>query len=117
MPQGKNIRSIRTIRVQKKYSAVNPTTDETDLTDMCCLSVCCSNLQHHSQSTRQQNNIPAHILLTPVNTFPILFQEKYFFSFIIPPFHPYIVTTLVIRGLCLVELRVEYGWNYMKFHP
>ncbi|MCI6371313.1 MAG: hypothetical protein MR819_10020, partial [Prevotella sp.] len=42
---------------------------------------------------------------------------KYFFSFVIPPFHLLTVIALVISGLRVVELRVEYGWNYMKFHP
>ena len=46
-----------------------------------------------------------------------MFSEKYFFSFVIPPFHLLTVIALVISGLCVVELRVEYGWNYMKFHP
>ena len=27
------------------------------------------------------------------------------------------VTSLIINGLSKVELWVEYGWNYMKFHP
>ena len=27
------------------------------------------------------------------------------------------VTALIINGLSKVELWVEYGWNYMKFHP
>ena len=55
--------------------------------------------------------------LTVVNTFSHLFPEKYFLSFVIPPFHLRIVTTLIINGLSKVELWVEYGWNYMKFHP
>ena len=55
--------------------------------------------------------------LTVVNTFLLVFQEKYFLSFVIPPFHLGIVITLIINSLCKVELWVEYGWNYMKFHP
>ena len=55
--------------------------------------------------------------LTVVNTFSMLFQEKYFLSFVIPPFHLSGITTLIINGLCRVELWVEYGWNYVKFHP
>ena len=55
--------------------------------------------------------------LTVVNTFSPLFQEKYFFSFVIPPFHLCAVIALVINGLRVVELWVEYGWNYVKFHP
>ena len=55
--------------------------------------------------------------LTVVNTFSHLFPEKYFLLFVIPPFHLRIVTTLIINGLSKVELQVELGWNYMKFHP
>ena len=64
------------------------------------------------------NPQPCFVLfLTAVNTFSHLFPEKYFLSFVIPPFHLRIVTTLIINGLSEVELQVEYGWNYMKFHP
>ena len=55
--------------------------------------------------------------LTVIKTFSPLFSEKYFFSFVIPPFHLDKVTTLIISSLCVVELWVEYGWNYTKFHP
>ena len=55
--------------------------------------------------------------LTVIKTFSPLFSEKYFFSFVIPPFHLLTVIVLIISGLCVVELWVEYGWNYMKFHP
>ena len=55
--------------------------------------------------------------LTVIKTFSPLFSEKYFFSFVIPPFHLLTVIVLIISGLRVVELRVEYGWNYMKFHP
>ena len=27
------------------------------------------------------------------------------------------VIPLILNGLSKVELWVEYGWNYMKFHP
>ena len=57
------------------------------------------------------------VFLTVVNTFSALFSEKYFFWFVIPPFHLCIVTTLIISSLHEVELGVEYRWNYMKFHP
>ena len=52
-----------------------------------------------------------------VNTFSCTFSEKYFLSFVIPPFHLCIVTTLIISSLHEVELWVEYRWNYIKFHP
>ena len=57
------------------------------------------------------------LFLTAVNTFSCLFSEKYFLSFVIPPFHLVVVITLIIKGLLVVELVVELGWNYMKFHP
>ena len=57
------------------------------------------------------------MFLTLVNTFSALFSEKYFFLFDIPPFHLEVVIVLIISGLPMVELWVEYGWNYEKFHP
>ena len=57
------------------------------------------------------------MFLTLVNTFSALFSEKYFFLFDIPPFHLEIVIALIISDLPMVELWVEYGWNYEKFHP
>ena len=57
------------------------------------------------------------MFLTLVNTFSALFSEKYFFLFDIPPFHLDVVIILIISDLPMVELWVEYGWNYMKFHP
>ena len=55
--------------------------------------------------------------LTVVNTFSCTFSEKYFLLFVIPPFHLCMVIIVIIKRLRVVELRVEYGWNYMKFHP
>ena len=60
---------------------------------------------------------PFCCFLTVVNTFSALFQEKYFLSFVIPPFHLSVTTILIVNALCVVELVVELGWNYMKFHP
>ena len=57
------------------------------------------------------------LFLTAVNTFSCLFSEKYFLSFVIPPFHLAVVIALIISGLFEVELWVELGWNYVKFHP
>ena len=57
------------------------------------------------------------LFLTAVNTFFRLFSEKYFLSFEVPPFHLAVVIILIIRGLFVVELWVELGWNYVKFHP
>ena len=45
--------------------------------------------------------------LTVVNTFSVLFSEKYFLSFEVPPFHFGVLTALIINGLSEVEL----GWN------
>ena len=36
---------------------------------------------------------------------------------VIPPFHLWCVKLLVISKIGMVELWVELGWNYMKFHP
>ena len=55
--------------------------------------------------------------LTVVNTFSASFPEKYFFSFVIPPFHLITLIVLIVRQMPVVELWVELGWNYMKFHP
>ena len=38
-------------------------------------------------------------------------------SFEVPPFHPWVIICLIISALDKVELWVEYGWNYVKFHP
>ena len=57
------------------------------------------------------------LFLTAVNTFSCLFSEKYFLSFVIPPFHLAVVIALIISELFEVELWVELGWNYVKFHP
>ena len=38
-------------------------------------------------------------------------------SFVIPLFHHGEIIHLSINALDEVELWVEYGWNYMKFHP
>ena len=38
-------------------------------------------------------------------------------SFEVPPFHPWVIIYLIISALDKVELGVEYGWNYVKFHP
>ena len=51
--------------------------------------------------------------LTVVNTFSASFQEKYFLSFVIPLFHLVSATTLIVNGLCVVELGWNYGWNFM----
>ena len=55
--------------------------------------------------------------LTVVNTFSVLFSEKYFLSFEVPPFHLGVLTALIVSDLSEVELGWNYGWNYMKFHP
>ena len=38
-------------------------------------------------------------------------------SFVIPPFHLGDIIYLCISTLDKVELWVELGWNYEKFHP
>ena len=36
---------------------------------------------------------------------------------VIPPFHLGVAIVLIIKKISMVELGVELGWNYMKFHP
>ena len=36
---------------------------------------------------------------------------------VIPPFHLGVAIVLIIKKISMVELWVELGWNYMKFHP
>ena len=36
---------------------------------------------------------------------------------VIPPFHLGVDNVLIIKKISMVELVVELGWNYMKFHP
>ena len=38
-------------------------------------------------------------------------------SFVIPPFHLDEAIRLITNVLGMVELWVELGWNYVKFHP
>ena len=49
--------------------------------------------------------------------FPAFFSEKYFLLFEVPLFHLAVVIALIIKGILVVELVVELGWNYVKFHP
>ena len=77
-----------------------------------------------NRRAKSKNYVHTHVcttsvflVLTAVNTFSCLFSEKYFLSFVIPPFNLVVVITLIIKGLLVVELVVELGWNYMKFHP
>ena len=48
-----------------------------------------------------------------VNTFSCTFSEKYFLSFVIPPFHLAVIITLIISNLSKVELGWNYRWNFM----
>ena len=57
------------------------------------------------------------LYLTSVHNFSTIIQKKYFSAKEIPPFHPWYIIYLIINTLGAVELWVEYGWNYMKFHP
>ena len=57
------------------------------------------------------------VKLTFIHNFSALFQEKKILSFVIPPFHHDEAITLSASVLYVVELVVELGWNYMKFHP
>ena len=67
---------------------------------------------------RQRKYQPCFVLfLTVISTFSAIFSKKYFLLNVIPPFHLTPIITLIISGLYMVELRWNYGWNYMKFHP
>ena len=76
-------------------------------------------LKFRSRFSRRRSWCESYFVqfLTVVNTFSAIFSEKYFLSFVIPPFHLGGATALIINGLYMVELWVELGWNYMKFHP
>ena len=47
----------------------------------------------------------------------LLVSKKIKITMEIPQFHPCSINYLVIRKINEVEYRVEYGWNYKKFHP
>ena len=67
---------------------------------------------------RQKKYQPCFVpFLTVINTFSAIFSKKYFLLNVIPPFHLAPIITLIISGLYMVELRWNYGRNYMKFHP
>ena len=46
-----------------------------------------------------------------------MIQKKYFIAKEVPPFHLVKLICLAFSVLGKVELGVELGWNYMKFHP
>ena len=74
-----------------------------------------STLQSQSRFSRRRSWCESYFVqfLTVVNTFSAIFSEKYFLSFVIPPFHLGGATALIINGLYMVELWVELGWNFM----
>ena len=45
--------------------------------------------------------------------FSCTFSEKYFLSFVIPPFHLGVVIILIFSNLSKVELGWNYRWNFM----
>ena len=53
------------------------------------------------------------IHLTFIHNFSAIILIKYFFSFVIPPFHRAEIIVLSVNVLGVVELWVEYGWNFM----
>ena len=83
--------------------------------------------QQNTQSTKQLNNKTHNQLnnkttkqlvyfgnyLTVINIFSCTFSEKYFLSFVIPPFHLAVIITLIISNLSKVELGWNYRWNFM----
>ena len=48
-----------------------------------------------------------------INIFSCTFSEKYFLSFVIPPFHLDVVIILIFSNLSKVELGWNYRWNFM----
>ena len=75
--------------------------------------------QQNTQTTKQQDNKTTKQLvyfgnyLTVINTFSCTFSEKYFLSFVIPPFHHAVIIILTISNLSKVELGWNYRWNFM----
>ena len=57
------------------------------------------------------------LFLTYIHNFSAIILRKIFFVREVPLFHLCMVIIVIIKRLRVVELRVEYGWNYMKFHP
>ena len=55
--------------------------------------------------------------LTSIHNFSAIIQKKYFIAKEVPPFHLVELICLAFSVLGKVELGVELGWNYMKFHP
>ena len=55
--------------------------------------------------------------LTYIHNFSVIILWKINLQNVIPLFHLRNVITLSISTLNRVELVVELGWNYMKFHP
>ena len=55
--------------------------------------------------------------LTYLHNFSAIILLKIFIAKEVPPFHLRKVICLIFRVLYKVELWVEYGWNYIKFHP
>ena len=78
-----------------------------------------STKRQNTQSTKQQDNQTTKQLvyfgnyLTVINIFSCTFSEKYFLSFVIPPFHLDVIITLIISNLSKVELGWNYRWNFM----
>ena len=55
--------------------------------------------------------------LTSIHDFSAIIHKKYFIAKEVPPFHLVELICLAFSVLGKVELVVELGWNYMKFHP
>ena len=55
--------------------------------------------------------------LTSIHNLSAVILWNFFFAKEVPPFHLVKVIHLIISVLDKVELGVELGWNYMKFHP
>ena len=52
------------------------------------------------------------IYLTSIHIFPAIIRKKQIYAKEVPPFHPRCVICLRVSVLDVVELWVEYGWNF-----
>ena len=57
------------------------------------------------------------VYLTYLHNFSAIIRRIFFYQIEVPPFHLGHIMCFIISMLDKVELWVELGWNYMKFHP
>lgn len=64
---------------------------------------------------RTKHSFDSH--LTYLHNFSVVILKKIIYTKEVPPFHPRSAIWLISSKLGMVELLVEFGWNFMKFHP